>query len=164
MLKVSVFYLEKQKSFIPKNFFFWPQSISKQKSLFTDPNFSDGFDQNRLLVPACHRLFVFTNLLCYQPGPCNQTIQTWNSYFQSINKKVLQFCNLLQVSKSKQTNSVIPFLAFNQDYSYYFVQEKYCLLKRKKKGQIKLLYLDTQKSQNIIARIFLPILVKVKTL
>ena len=70
------------------------QTNENKKVLFTDPIFTEGFVQNRLLVPACHRLFVFTNLLCYQPGPCNQTIQTWNSYFQSINNKVLQFYNV----------------------------------------------------------------------
>ena len=47
MLKVSAFYLEKQKSFIPKKIFFRPLSISKQKkTLFTDPIFSEGFAQS----------------------------------------------------------------------------------------------------------------------
>ena len=45
MLKVSAFYLEKQKSFIPKRI----KKISccqyqNKKALFTDPIFSDGFD------------------------------------------------------------------------------------------------------------------------
>jgi hypothetical protein len=43
MLKVAVFYLEKQKSFIPKKIFLRPLSISKQKALFTNPIFSEGF-------------------------------------------------------------------------------------------------------------------------
>ena len=34
ILKVSAFYLEKQKSFIPKKMFFKPLSISKQKKSF----------------------------------------------------------------------------------------------------------------------------------
>ena len=42
MLKVSVFYLEKQKNFIPKKILF-KLSISKQKALFTDPIFREGF-------------------------------------------------------------------------------------------------------------------------
>ena len=48
MLKVSAFYLEKQKSFIPKKILFRPLSISKQKSFvyFTDPIFSEGFELN----------------------------------------------------------------------------------------------------------------------
>ena len=43
MLKVSAFYHEKQKSFIPKKIFFKQLSIQKQKSFFTDPIFSEGF-------------------------------------------------------------------------------------------------------------------------
>ena len=43
MLKVSAFYLEKQKSFIPKKISFKPLSISEQK-IYTDPIFSEGFD------------------------------------------------------------------------------------------------------------------------
>ena len=42
MLKVSAFYLEKQKSFTPKEI--KPLSISKQKyALFTNPIFCEGF-------------------------------------------------------------------------------------------------------------------------
>ena len=44
-LKVSAFYLEKQKSFIPKKKFFWPLSISKQKSFVYWLNFLEGFAQ-----------------------------------------------------------------------------------------------------------------------
>ena len=43
MLKVSAFYLEKQKGFIPKKIFFKPLSMSKQKSFVTYPIFSEGF-------------------------------------------------------------------------------------------------------------------------
>ena len=43
MLKVSAFYLEKQKSFIPKKIFFRPLSISKQKSFVYWPNFQRRF-------------------------------------------------------------------------------------------------------------------------
>ena len=44
MLKVSAFYLERQKVLFLKRIFFKPLSISKQKNaLFTDPNFSEGF-------------------------------------------------------------------------------------------------------------------------
>ena len=43
MLKVSAFYLEKHKSFIPKKIFFKPLSKSKQKTLFADSIFREGF-------------------------------------------------------------------------------------------------------------------------
>jgi hypothetical protein len=39
MLKISAFYLEKQKSFIPNKSF----ELSQQPALFTDPIFSHGF-------------------------------------------------------------------------------------------------------------------------
>ena len=39
MLKVSPFYLEKHKSFIPKKI----SNIKTKKALFTDPIFSEGF-------------------------------------------------------------------------------------------------------------------------
>ena len=42
-LKVSAFYLEKQKSFIPKKNVFWSLSISKQKSFVYWLNFPEGF-------------------------------------------------------------------------------------------------------------------------
>ena len=40
MLKVSIFYLEKQKSFIPKENIC---QYKNEKALFTDPIFSEGF-------------------------------------------------------------------------------------------------------------------------
>ena len=44
MLRVSAFYLEKQKSFIPKKKYFLGRSqYQNKKALFTDPIFSDGF-------------------------------------------------------------------------------------------------------------------------
>ena len=43
MLKVSDFYLEKQKSFISKKIFLGRCSYQNKKALFTDPIFSDGF-------------------------------------------------------------------------------------------------------------------------
>ena len=43
MLKVSDFYLEKQKKIIPKKIFFRPLSISKQKSFVSRPNFQGRF-------------------------------------------------------------------------------------------------------------------------
>ena len=42
MLKISVFYLIKQKSFIPKKKYDLGRSQNK-KALFTDPIFCDGF-------------------------------------------------------------------------------------------------------------------------
>ena len=56
MLKVSAFYVEKQKSFIPKKKFFKMFSISIKKALFTDPIFSEGFG----------KMHAF---LLYAPGP-----------------------------------------------------------------------------------------------
>ena len=46
MPKVSAFYLEKQKSVIPKNntSYAVANAISKQKVLFTNPIFSNAFD------------------------------------------------------------------------------------------------------------------------
>ena len=43
MLKVSAFYLEKQKSFIPKKYFLGRCQYQNKKELFTDPIFSEGF-------------------------------------------------------------------------------------------------------------------------
>ena len=44
MLKVSAFYLEKQKSFTPKNIYFLSRcQYQNKKALFTDPIFSEGF-------------------------------------------------------------------------------------------------------------------------
>ena len=49
MLKVSVFYLETQKSFIPrKKDFLSHCQYQNKKALFTDPIFSEGFDSNVL--------------------------------------------------------------------------------------------------------------------
>ena len=50
MLKISAFYVEKQKSFIPKQIWFKPRvnwlQYQNKPALFTDPIFSDGFDSN----------------------------------------------------------------------------------------------------------------------
>jgi hypothetical protein len=45
MLKVSAFYFEKEKSFIPKKVFLSRCQYQNKKALFTDPIFSEGFDQ-----------------------------------------------------------------------------------------------------------------------
>jgi len=45
MLKVSDFYLEKQKSFISKKIFLGCCQYQNKKALFTDPIFSEGFDK-----------------------------------------------------------------------------------------------------------------------
>ena len=42
-LKISAFYLEKQKSFIPKKKFWSRCQYQNKKALFTDPIFSEGF-------------------------------------------------------------------------------------------------------------------------
>ena len=43
MLKISAFYLVKQKSFIPKKYDLGRCQYQNKKTLFTDPIFSDGF-------------------------------------------------------------------------------------------------------------------------
>ena len=49
MLKVSAFYLEKQKSFIPKKKYFLSRcQYQNKKALFTDPIFSESFDEMQL--------------------------------------------------------------------------------------------------------------------
>ena len=48
MLKISAFYLVKQKSFIPKKQYDLGRSqYQNKKALFTDPIFSDGFEHFR---------------------------------------------------------------------------------------------------------------------
>ena len=44
MLKVSAYYLENQKSFIPKKYDLGRSQYQNKKTLFTDPIFSEGFD------------------------------------------------------------------------------------------------------------------------
>ena len=51
MLKVSAFYLEKQKSFIPKKNFLRRCQYQNKKALFTDPIFREGFDWNYFRIP-----------------------------------------------------------------------------------------------------------------
>ena len=50
MLEISAFYLEKQKSFIPKKIQFKPQSLNWprefQQMVFAVPIFSEGFGMN----------------------------------------------------------------------------------------------------------------------
>ena len=53
MLKVSAFYLEKQKSFIPKNIYLSRCPYQNKKALFTDPIFSEGFG---LMILTVHTL------------------------------------------------------------------------------------------------------------
>ena len=54
MLKVSAFYLEKQKSLIPKkNIFLSRCQYQNKKALFTDPIFSEGFVLIQFCVGIC---------------------------------------------------------------------------------------------------------------
>jgi hypothetical protein len=46
ILKVSAFYLEKQKSFIPKKKILSRCQYQNKTALFTDPIFSEGFGPN----------------------------------------------------------------------------------------------------------------------
>ena len=51
MLKVSAFYLEKQKSFIPKKKYFLSRCQNQnKKALFTDSIFRDGFGWTYLMA------------------------------------------------------------------------------------------------------------------
>jgi hypothetical protein len=57
MLKISALYLEKQKSFIPKQKNFWSHcQYQNKKALFTDPIFSEDLTVTLLcLVPLCDK-------------------------------------------------------------------------------------------------------------
>ena len=57
MLKVSAFYLEKQKKFYSKKkkYFLSRCQNQNKKALFTDPNFSEGFAKKILQNAACCR-------------------------------------------------------------------------------------------------------------
>jgi hypothetical protein len=46
ILKVSAFYLEKQKSFIPKIKILSRCQYQNKEAFFADPIFSEGFDQH----------------------------------------------------------------------------------------------------------------------
>ena len=61
MLKVSAFYLEKQKSFIPKKKLSRCQYQNK-KALITDPIFSEGFGKNQQSDKAKH-VFLRSTIL-----------------------------------------------------------------------------------------------------
>ena len=56
MLKISAFYLVKQKSFIPKKYDLGRSQYQNKKALFTDPIFSNGFGWHA-------RVFVSSNKL-----------------------------------------------------------------------------------------------------
>ena len=59
MLKVSAFYLEKQKNFIPKKTFLSRCQYQNKKALFTDSIFRDGF------VPTYIRyISLFSKIRC----------------------------------------------------------------------------------------------------
>ena len=51
MLKISVFYLIKQKSFIPKKYDLGGSQYQNKKALFTDPIFSNGFGGPSIFKP-----------------------------------------------------------------------------------------------------------------
>ena len=77
MLKVSAFYLEKQKSLIPKKKIQAVVNIKTKKLFFTDPIFSKGFGDN----------FVKLCLLVYEAqykivGGKQSKINTWTSWPQ----------------------------------------------------------------------------------
>ena len=69
MLKLSVFHLEKQKSFIPKKNFQAVVNIKNKKALLTDQIFSEGFDQlfNSCLSPRFLRPFGFVGMWLFSP-------------------------------------------------------------------------------------------------
>ena len=56
MLEVSAFYLEKQKSLIPKKKYFLSRcQYQNKKALFTDPIFSEGFVLIQFCVGICDK-------------------------------------------------------------------------------------------------------------
>ena len=57
MLKISVFYLIKQKSFIPKKYDLGRSQYQNKKALFTDPIFNDGFTFMNLYQCVLKALF-----------------------------------------------------------------------------------------------------------
>ena len=73
MLKVSAFYLEKQKSFIPKKSFLGCSQYQNKKALFTEPIFREGFGcelhiarvrKQRLLKRASVRAALLLTFCC----------------------------------------------------------------------------------------------------
>ena len=63
MLKISVFYLIKQKSFIPKKYNLGSSQYQNKKALFTDPIFSNGFGFQQ---------WPYMHCICHYKG------QKWN--------------------------------------------------------------------------------------
>ena len=85
ILKVSAFYLEKQKSFIPKKNIFKPLSISKQKKLCLPTQFSRRFrvKHYRILqkiTKLVQRFQKYSRLRCLLPKP-SLKIRTANAIF-----------------------------------------------------------------------------------
>ena len=85
MLKVSAFYLEKQKSFIPKKKYFWPLSISKQKSFVYWLNFLEGFAQNWR--------FSLQNIDLVKQKICKQQNNFWIEY-ENTKIKICKSCEI----------------------------------------------------------------------
>ena len=82
LLKVSAFYLEKQKSFIPKNKFLGRCQYQNKKALFTDPIFSRGFAPD-----VCHftsvnpiGMYRFFSLIFLQSATASK-IQVFHLHF-----------------------------------------------------------------------------------
>ena len=89
-LKVSAFYLEKQKSFIPKKIFLKPLSISKQKSFVYWPNFQWRF--------------------CFKPSPMCSVIYQWIKLKYNVKIEVLL---LFQLYKGVITSRFHKFCLLN---------------------------------------------------
>ena len=86
MLIVSAFYLEKQKSFIPKKIFLKPLSISKQRSFVYWPNFQWRFwakhynflFPSKSLNPPHFLLYFF--LPSKQRDQNSNSLHTWGDF------------------------------------------------------------------------------------
>ena len=97
MLKVSAFYLEKQKSFIPKKIFFQPQSLNMpreiQKMAFAVLIFSEGFEKSD------HPILSFfsngTGIVCNlgRLAKWHNTIYVMRNFCKNIHScKYVYFC------------------------------------------------------------------------
>ena len=91
-LKVSAFYLEKQRNFIPEKKFFSPMSISKQKSFVYWPNFQWRFCMAPtifLCISLSSKAWKFTTSLrpLIEHSTVNHTYSKWFYFIWLQNTK-----------------------------------------------------------------------------
>ena len=78
MLKVSAFYLEKQKSFPQKKYFLGRSQYQNKKALFTDPIFNEGFGFRHQFLSVCSTLQEHALKMCL--GPTSSITATFDDY------------------------------------------------------------------------------------